>query len=236
MLKKKKNRKCILKYYFSIAKKQPPKPKTKWNGIKDGSKEGSPCLQLNPFNEPEVIGSEDCLWLNVYTTNTTPNLKPVLVWIYGGGFSAGTASKQAYSPEYMMDHDIVMVSIQYRVGPYGFLSTGDEAAPGNYGLLDQNLALKWIQQNIAKFGGDPNQVTVSGHSAGSASAHMHMLSPMSKGLVHRIISLSGTGVNYWANRNTEHGMYARKMGKLFDCPTEERYLISFYNQYILSTS
>ena len=146
--------------------------------------------------------------------------KPVLVWIYGGRFLVGTASTKVYSPAYMMDHDIVMVSIQYRVGPYGFLSSGDESAPGNYGLLDQVLALKWIQQNIALFGGDPNSVTVSGHSAGSASAHMHMLSPLSKGLVHKVISLSGTGVNYWANRNTQHGFYARKLAEIMECPTD----------------
>ena len=94
------------------------------------------------FKEPEIIGSEDCLWLNVYTPNIpkskSEKLKPVLVWIYGGRFLVGSASSKTYSPNFMLDHDIVMVSIQYRVGPYGFLSTGDAAAPGNYGRVAES--------------------------------------------------------------------------------------------------
>ena len=135
---------------------QAPIPIKPWEGIKDGSKDGPPCLQVieNPFDfeyfahkfclqiaqfrEPEIIGSEDCLWLNVYTPEVTnTELKPVLVWIYGGRFLVGTASSKLYSPNFMMDHDIVVVSIQWRVGPYGFLSTGDSVAPGNYGFQDQ---------------------------------------------------------------------------------------------------
>lgn len=175
------------------------------------------------FDEPRVLGSEDCLWLNVYTPEVAQveSLRPVLVWIYGGRFLIGSASQNVYSPAYMLDHDLVMVSIQYRVGPYGFLSTGDASAPGNYGMHDQVLALKWIQENIAQFGGDPGQVTVSGHSAGSAAAHMHLLSPLSKGLLHRSISLSGTGANFWATRSQDHSKYAKKMGSIFNCDNED---------------
>ena len=100
-----------------------------------------------------MIGSEDCLWLNVYTQKPSEEgkLKPVLVWIYGGRFLVGTASSKVYSPHFMMDQDLVLVSIQWRVGPYGFLSTESPEAPGNYGFQDQVLALKWIQANIHKF-------------------------------------------------------------------------------------
>ena len=120
-------------------------------------------LQMFQFKEPEIFGSEDCLWVNVYTPSVKSTddqkLKPVLVWIYGGRFLVGTASGKFYSPDFMMDHsNLVVVSIQYRVGPYGFLSTGDSVAPGNYGFHDQVLALKWIQANIEKFGGDPDKV------------------------------------------------------------------------------
>ena len=184
-----------------------------------------PCLQIAQFDEPNMIGSEDCLWLNVYTSAeklTSEKLKPVLVWIYGGRFLVGSASSKVYSPHFMMDHNLVMVSIQWRVGPYGFLSTEDSAAPGNYGFQDQVLALQWIQANIHKFGGDPKQVTVSGHSAGSASAHLHTISPLSQGLLSQAISLSGTAANFWAGRaKGSHAKYAQQMGQLFDCPIHE---------------
>ena len=169
-----------------------------------------------------MIGSEDCLWLNVYTQKPSEEgkLKPVLVWIYGGRFLVGTASSKVYSPHFMMDQDLVLVSIQWRVGPYGFLSTESPEAPGNYGFQDQVLALKWIQANIHKFGGDAKQVTVSGHSAGSASAHLHTISPLSKGLLSQAISLSGTAANFWAGRATSHAKYAKQMGQLFECPID----------------
>ena len=119
-------------------------------------------FQMFQFKEPQILGSEDCLWINVYTPSSISNeekLRPVLVWIYGGRFLVGTASSKIYSPDFMLDHDLVVVSIQYRVGPYGFLSTGDSVAPGNYGFHDQVLALKWVKANIEKFGGDPDQVS-----------------------------------------------------------------------------
>lgn len=203
---------------------QAPLEKQSWEGVHDGSKNRLPCLQMLQWNEPQVVGTEDCLWLNVYTPqNALQNgkLLPVLVWIPGGRFLIGTASSQLYSPDFMMDHDLVIVAINYRVGPYGFLSTGDSAATGNYGLLDQVQGLKWIQKNIARFGGDPEKVTISGHSAGSAATHLHMISPLSKGLFSQSISLSGSAANYWAGRATSHSRYAKEMGDIFHCPTQD---------------
>lgn len=105
----------------------------------------------------------------------------VMIWIYGGGFVSGDSTKDNYGPEFLIEENIVLVTFNYRLGPMGFLSTGDDVMPGNYGLKDQNLALRWVQENIAYFGGDPDKVTIFGQSAGAASVALHLLSKKSAG-------------------------------------------------------
>ena len=109
------------------------------------------------------------------------NLLPVMVWIHGGAFEHGSGKN--YHPEFLMDKDIVLVTLNYRLGILGFLSTGDSFAPGNFGMKDQVLALKWVQKNIQFFGGDPNQVTIFGQGSGGASVGLHALSKASNGKV-----------------------------------------------------
>ena len=118
---------------------------------------------------------------------------PVIVHIYGGGFSAG--STMELGPEYFLyNGKTIFVSLSYRLGVFGFLSTGDENSPGNYGLKDQALALKWVRKNIRAFGGNPNSVTLMGQSAGAVSIQMHMMSPLSQGLFHRAVIQSGSAL------------------------------------------
>lgn len=120
---------------------------------------------------------------------------PVMIYIHGGGFFAGAGGPSFSGGDYFMDSgDVVMVSIQYRLGPLGFLSSGDDSMSGNFGLKDQALAIKWVRDNIGSFGGDPNLITLWGQSAGAASVHLHMMSPLSKNLFHRAIMLSGSGI------------------------------------------
>ncbi|TRY76508.1 hypothetical protein TCAL_11403 [Tigriopus californicus] len=199
-----------------------PQPAKPWNGIFDGREEGPVCLQIPSFSEAGVVGDENCLSLSIFTPNLMADqaAKPVIVWIHGGRFLVGSASTNMYGPDYLIDQDVVVVNIQYRLGVFGFLSTEDEVAPGNYGLHDQTMALQWIRDNIRQFGGDPNQVTVMGHSAGGASSHSHLISPRSKGLFKNIIALSGTSNMGWASRFTFHDKVAVRQAKLFDCPTE----------------
>uniref|UniRef100_A0A665VP85 Carboxylic ester hydrolase n=1 Tax=Echeneis naucrates TaxID=173247 RepID=A0A665VP85_ECHNA len=140
---------------------------------------------------PDV--SEDCLYLNIYTpANRARDAKlPVMVWIHGGGFTLGSAS--TYDGSVLAAYqDVVVVLIQYRLGFLGFLSTSDEHLPGNFGLLDQVEALRWIQQHIHSFGGNPDLVTIFGESAGGVSVSLLLLSPLSDGLIHHAIAESGT--------------------------------------------
>lgn len=116
-----------------------------------------------------------------------------MVYIHGGGWFSGTVNPNITGPEYIMDtEEVILVTLSFRLGAFGFLSTGDTNIPGNFGLKDQRLALKWVQKNIEAFGGDPEKVTLFGQSAGGVSAHMHMLSPQSEGLFRGVIALSGT--------------------------------------------
>uniref|UniRef100_A0A7N6ASU3 Carboxylic ester hydrolase n=1 Tax=Anabas testudineus TaxID=64144 RepID=A0A7N6ASU3_ANATE len=181
-----------------------PQPVEGWEGVKDATQQPPMCVQhkeqtmdlAEKLNISVVIPdiSEDCLYLNIYTpANRAHDAKlPVMVWIHGGGFTMGSAS--IYDGSALAAYqDVVVVLIQYRLGLLGFLSTGDEHMPGNLGLLDQVQALKWIQQHIHNFGGDPDLVTIFGESAGGVSVSLLLLSPLSEGLFHQAISESGTG-------------------------------------------
>lgn len=172
-----------------------PQPAQKWEGVKQAT-DYAPA----PFQggNPPSGKSEDCLYLNIWTPAKSANEKiPVLVWIYGGGFSFGSTSEPVHNGEHLARKGVVLVSIAYRVGQLGFLAHPELSAEdpnhvsGNYGLLDQIAGLKWIQDNIAAFGGDPNKVTIFGESAGGISVSMLCASPLAKGLFHGAISQSG---------------------------------------------
>lgn len=176
-----------------------PQPVNLWTGVRDAKQFGAVCAQdFNilaslpiPF-VPPAHSSEDCLFLNVCTPTLDSNAKlPVLVWIHGGGFFFGFGD---YPDAKVLTtfQDIVVVSINYRLGAFGFLCTGDSEAPGNYGLLDQIEALRFVRQHIARFGGDPDNVTIFGVSAGAVSVSLLSMSPLARGLFQRGICDSGT--------------------------------------------
>nr|XP_023026553.1 venom carboxylesterase-6-like [Leptinotarsa decemlineata] len=176
---------------------QPPVPADNWEGILQTKKDGSRCYSVKKDTKDE---NEDCLFINVYTPvlkieNAT--LLPVMVYFYGGGFRDGASQYNVYGPDYLIEHDVVMVSMNYRVGPFGFLTTGDNVIPGNVGLKDQVLALKWIQKNIGLFGGDNTKVTIFGQSAGAASVGFHIVSKQSSGLFRAGIAESGSALSNW---------------------------------------
>ncbi|RZC36248.1 COesterase and/or Abhydrolase 3 domain containing protein, partial [Asbolus verrucosus] len=176
---------------------EPPVPKRNWEGVLDATKDGNICVQ----SSDPVLGSEDCLFINVYVPKLSKfnkQLLPTMVFIYGGGFEAGFSNYNLYGPDHLLERNVVVVTFNYRLGILGFLSTGDLVVPGNNGLKDQVLALKWVRDNIRSFGGDPNQVTIFGQSAGSASVSYHMQSPLSRGLFHRAIMESGVSLCSWA--------------------------------------
>ena len=172
-----------------------PQPAAKWQGVKLADKFAPGPVQ---GGNPPSGKSEDCLYLNVWSPAKSDKERiPVLVWIYGGGFGAGATSEANYSGEKLAKKGVVLVSIAYRVGVLGFMAHPELSAEnsnkvsGNYGLLDMIAGLKWIQKNIAAFGGDPNKVTIFGESAGGIAVSMLCASPLAKGLFHGAISQSG---------------------------------------------
>ena len=177
---------------------QAPQPVAPWTGVKQAATFGARCMQGSIFGDMVFRDqmSEDCLYLNVWAPASAAKL-PVMVWIYGGGFQAGSASEPPQDGSKLATKGVVVVSMNYRLGVFGFLAHPDltkEAsshASGNYGLLDQIAALQWVKKNIAAFGGDPDNVTIFGESAGSFSVSALMASPLTKGLFQKAIGESG---------------------------------------------
>ncbi|XP_055381572.1 juvenile hormone esterase-like [Condylostylus longicornis] len=196
-----------------------PKPLQKLKDDFNATVDSDFCPQ-KPRTNKTLPMSEDCLKLNVYTRNKDA-LQPVLVFIHGGAFVFGGGQSYSYGPQYLLDNDLVLVTINYRLGPFGFLSTKTKDATGNYGLKDQVLALKWIRDNIKEFGGDPNSVTIFGQSAGGWSVSAHLVSPLSKGLFHKAIAFSGSTTSAYHIDNLKWTtILAKKVNCSNDNPTE----------------
>lgn len=196
-----------------------PQPVKPWAGVLSCTAFSASPYQNKPapfamwteeFIAPPEPLSEDCLYLNVWTPAKSPKEKlPVLMWIYGGGFTSGSSACAVYDGEAMAKQGIIFVSINYRVGVFGFLAHPEltresgKKASGNYAFMDQLAALKWIKNNIAAFGGDPNKVTIAGQSAGSFSVQALVASPLSKGLFRSAIAHSGASMNRFSKKLTD---------------------------------
>jgi para-nitrobenzyl esterase len=172
-----------------------PLPAKSWTGVRDATVFGPACAQSGHLN---ATSSEDCLQLNVWTPRWPMRSPvPVMVWIHGGGNIAGSGVEPLFNGESLARHGIVLVTINYRLGVFGFFSHPEltkespHHASGNYGLLDQVSALHWVQDNIARFGGDPGNVTILGESAGAMDVNVLMTTPLSRGLFKRVIAESG---------------------------------------------
>ena len=195
---------------IGILRWKSPQPVQPWAGIRECKTFGNSPVQVAPepvymwseeFLIPKQPIGEDCLYLNVWTGAKTQNeKKPVIVWIHGGGFSAGSGSVPIYDGEALAKKGVVFVNINYRLGIFGFFAHPDlskevsQKASGNYGMMDMIAALKWVKQNISVFGGDPNNVTIAGQSAGSVAVVYLIASPMAKGLFNKAIAQSGAGL------------------------------------------
>jgi para-nitrobenzyl esterase len=179
-----------------------PQPAKNWQGVREADKFGPRAMQRAIFGDMNFRSdgmSEDCLYLNVWTpAKTNKERLPVLVYFYGGGFMAGDGSEPRYDGESMAQKGIVTLTVNYRLGVFGFFAHPEltkespHKASGNYGLMDQAAALRWVKQNIAAFGGDPNKVTIAGESAGSFSVSAQMASPLAKDLIAGAIGESGS--------------------------------------------
>lgn len=195
-----------------------PEPPETWEGIRPANEFGpvGPQLDTPAIQATGLPMDEDCLYLNIWTPDTE-KANPVLVWIYGGGFQEGTSADPNFDGENLARKGVVVVNFNYRLGVLGFLATRElsaesgHGASGNYGFLDCIAALQWVHDNIAAFGGDPNRVTIAGQSAGAGTCDFLAMSPLAKGLFHRVIAQS-------------HARYSRD--------TELRYLSTSYRNKI----
>ncbi|XP_070591777.1 cholinesterase-like [Erythrolamprus reginae] len=190
---------------------QKPRPHQPWNQTLEATSFGNSCPQFISRDAPEAEIwspktplSEDCLSLNIWVPYPQPSSQvPILVWIHGGSYAFGTSSVDIFNGTHLAAiENVIVVTINYRLGALGFLYLPPDA-PGNLGLWDQQLALKWIKENAIVFRGDPSRVTVLGHSAGGSCANLHLLSPKSQDLFAQMVIQSGTANAYWALRTLE---------------------------------
>ncbi|XP_072286091.1 bile salt-activated lipase-like [Pyxicephalus adspersus] len=200
-----------------------------WSGTLKATDYKPRCLQAT-LSQTDTRGSTDCLYLNIWVPHSGKSVStnlPVMVWIYGGAYLFGAAEganflgNQLYDGEELaLRGNVIVVTFNYRLGPLGFLSTGDANAPGNYGLWDQHMAIAWVKRNIAAFGGNPNNITIFGESAGAASVSLQTLTPYNVGLIKRAISQSGTGLCSWAiQRDPLH--WAKQVAQKVGCPVDD---------------
>jgi para-nitrobenzyl esterase len=178
-----------------------PQPATSWEGVREAGAYGNDCMQVPFASDAAPLGTppaEDCLYANVWRPVASRDKLPVIFWIYGGGFVNGGASPPTYSGAELARQGVLFVSANYRVGRFGTFAhpaltraNEDNGLLGNYGYMDQLAALRWVQRNIAAFGGDPDNVTIVGESAGGMSVHVLVTSPMAKGLFHKAVVMSG---------------------------------------------
>ncbi|XP_057216903.1 carboxyl ester lipase, tandem duplicate 2 [Triplophysa rosa] len=204
-----------------------PVPHSGWDGVLKANDYNKRCMQVNLLQKG-VVGSEDCLYLNIWVPQdrTVSTGLPVMVWIYGGGFLKGASQGANFLSNYLYDGEeiadrgnVIVVTLSYRLGTLGFVSSGDSELPGNYGLWDQQAGIAWVHRNIKAFGGDPNNITIFGESAGATSVNFQILTPHNKGLIRRAISQSGVALCPWAvNRNPR--AYAEEIAKKVGCPTD----------------
>ncbi|KAM8865436.1 bile salt-activated lipase-like [Synchiropus picturatus] len=200
-----------------------PKPHPGWSGVLQADKYQPRCLQVTLL-QTKTQGSEDCLYLNIFVPQglSLSTDLPVMVYLFGGAFLLGASNDVAilgdslYDGKEMADRGgVIVVSVNYRVGTLGFLSSGDSRLPGNYGLWDQHAALSWVRRNIAAFGGNPDNITIFGQSAGAASVSYQMLSPYNKGMFRRAITQCGVALSPWALQKDPMSVtkkIARKVG------------------------
>ncbi|KAM8944731.1 bile salt-activated lipase isoform 2-T2 [Lycaon pictus] len=200
-----------------------------WQGTLKAKDFKRRCLQAT-ITQDNTYGEEDCLYLNIWVPQGKKEVSrnlPVMIWIYGGAFLMGAGHGANFLSNYLYDGEeiatrgnVIVVTFNYRVGPLGFLSTGDANLPGNYGLRDQHMAIAWVKRNIAAFGGDPNNITLFGESAGGASVSLQTLSPYNKGLIRRAISQSGVALCPWVIQRNPL-FWAKRIAEKVGCPLDD---------------
>lgn len=207
-----------------------PRPIEKWEGVLNTTELSNSCVQIIDTVFGDFVGStmwnpntplsEDCLYLNVVVPKPRPTNAAVMVWVFGGGFYSGTNTLEIYDHNIIVsEENVILCSIQYRVASLGFLYFGTTDVPGNAGMFDQMMGLQWIKDNIAAFGGNPNNITLFGESAGAVSVALHLLSPLSRNLFSQAIMQSGAATSPWAIISREESfLRGLRLAEAVKCP------------------
>ncbi|XP_018319548.1 acetylcholinesterase-like isoform X2 [Agrilus planipennis] len=207
-----------------------PRPIEKWDHVLNATKQPNSCVQIidTVFGDfpgatmwnPNTPLNEDCLYLNIVVPKPRPTNAAVMLWIFGGGFYSGTSTLEVYDHNIIVsEENIILVSMQYRVASLGFLYFGTSDVPGNAGLFDQMMAIQWVHDNIGAFGGNPNNITLFGESAGAVSVSFHLLSPLSRNLFSQAIMQSGSAIAPWSVISREESILrGLRLAEAVNCP------------------